>query len=99
MAEDITQDVAAFNFTVWTPSNASCGELEKRFRGIVEIHLDAKQYERESIQCDFKIKYMTFLIQMRQEIQPNCQVFSSFVFLMDNVGYMQHASDTSIRIS
>lgn len=73
MAEDITQDVAAFNFIVSTTSNESCGELKKRFRDTVEIYTDAKLYGRvtEQIKYDFKMKNVTLILQMRQGIQPN----------------------------
>lgn len=40
IAEDITQDVAAFNFTA---SNENQRELTKRFCDTVQIHSDAKQ--------------------------------------------------------
>lgn len=44
IAEDITQDVAGFNFIATTSTGQNCGELSKRFRDMVQIHSDAKQY-------------------------------------------------------
>lgn len=43
MAEDITQDVAEFNFIVTTTKNENRVELIKRFCDIVQIFQDAKQ--------------------------------------------------------
>lgn len=99
MAKDITQDVAAFNLNVETASNGNRKDLKKSFHGIVQIYSDAKQYGRECIKgyplilCFVKL---AFILQMYLGIQPNGQIFSPFVFLMDNVGYSQHTCDTSI---
>lgn len=43
IAEDITQDVAAFNTIANTASSVDCAELRKRFCDMVQIYSDAKQ--------------------------------------------------------
>lgn len=43
IAEDIAQDVAAFNIIAATTPDKKSAELMKRFCDMVQIHLDAKQ--------------------------------------------------------
>lgn len=43
MAEDITQDLAAFNIIVKTTSDENRTELTKCFCDLVQIYTDAKQ--------------------------------------------------------
>lgn len=43
IAQDITHDVAAFNFTATIISNKNRAELEERFRGMVHIYSETKQ--------------------------------------------------------
>lgn len=42
MAEDITQDVVAFNFIATTATDENCAELMSQFCDLVQIYTDAK---------------------------------------------------------
>lgn len=60
IAEDIGQDVDAFNSIAKTASRENHAELTKRFRDIVQTYTDAKKYGCNFIQLFKKIYYEMF---------------------------------------